>query len=92
MQLVERYDEKMMYYKAIMGKMDGASSYHPVNCVQLCLGTMLTGIKSHAKEWLTMFGDLLLEIAKSRLLLATTYIQVCDYLPFTYLGWRAPLR
>ena len=59
-----------------MDKMDGAFAYHSINCVQLCLDSMLMGIKSHAKEWLTIFGNLLQEMAKSRLLTALNYIKV----------------
>jgi len=76
-ELVERYDDKLIFYTSVIERMNGTPPHHPVNCVQLCLGSLLHGIKSHAKEWLTIFGNMLQELAKSRLLSAIAYVKVC---------------
>ena len=73
---VERYDERLINYRAIMDKMDANPNYHSINCVQLVLGPLLVGIKTHAKEWLTIFGSLLEEMAKTKLNTMLAYIKV----------------
>jgi hypothetical protein len=59
-----------------MDKMDANPNYHSINCVQLVLGPLLVGIKTHAKEWLTIFGSLLEDMAKVKLNVIGAYIKV----------------
>lgn len=74
---MERYDEKLMYYKTLMSKMNMSVTTFEINCVELRLGNLLTGIRTHAKEWLVIFGGLLQDLAKRRLNSISTYITVC---------------